>query len=242
MSSVLILLPITWFLLFNHQRAWGSPWRPRRFGSDPETRRARLQRWMALSLTCLTIAAVWLVVLTIDRRLVVHAQAEEQRDSAPAAPADDGQARAQEAIVGSMSGHQMHNATAHLRLTPKWAERPGDRERAATIVNALRAALERYRDYHAAERNGYEIFHPEIPQSIYHFTNYWEGFAETFRFTPDQATSLLYRKTVGAYELVGAMYTAPANASEFDLDARVPLSVARWHAHINICLPPRGEA
>jgi len=38
------------------------------------------------------------------------------------------------------------------------------------------------------------------------------------------------------------MYTAPADATEIDLDARVPLSVARWHAHINICLPRRGDA
>jgi len=136
----------------------------------------------------------------------------------------------------------MHDVSAHLRLTPKWSERPGDRERSETIVAKLRAALERYRDYQVAERNGYEIFHPEIPQPLYHFTNYWQGFAETFRFTPDQATSLLYRKAGTRYELVGAMYTAPAQSTPFDLDARVPLSVARWHAHINICLPPRGEA
>jgi len=46
---------------------------------------------------------------------------------------------------------------------------------------------------------------------------------------------------IAGYELVGAMYTAPRNESEIDLNARVPLSVARWHAHINICLPPRGS-
>ena len=165
-----------------------------------------------------------------------------QQPSAPGAPADDGQARAQDAIVGSMSGHHMHGDTTHMKLSPQWAERPGDRQRAATIVAQLRTALERYRDYHVAERNGYEIFHPEIPQSIFHFTNYWQGFSETFRFRPDQATSLLYRKTTGGYELVGAMYTAPAQSTPIDLDARVPLSVARWHEHINICLPPRGQA
>jgi hypothetical protein len=184
------------------------------------------------------------VVLACIACASLHVGAAPQRAAppAPGAPADDGQARAQDAIVGSMSGHHMHETSAHLRLTPKWAERPGDRERAETIVAKLRAALERYRDYHAAERNGYEIFHPEIPQPIYHFTNYWQGFAETFRFTPDQATSLLYRRTATGYALVGAMYTAPPQSTPFDLDARVPLSVARWHAHINICLPPRGEA
>jgi hypothetical protein len=165
-----------------------------------------------------------------------------QQRSASAPPADDGQAKAQDAIVGSMSGHHMHGATAHMRLTPQRPERAGDRQRADAIVASLRVALERYRDYHIAERNGYEIFHPEIPQSIFHFTNYWKGFSETFRFTPDQPTSLLYTKSGAGYDLVGAMYTAPADATEIDLDARVPLSVARWHAHINICLPPRGDA
>src|SRR5258707_2923411 len=172
----------------------------------------------------------------------VGAPPQRPAPPAPGPPADDGQARAQDAIVGAMSGHHQHQANAHLRLTPKRPERPGDRVRANTIVAALRTSLERYRDYHVAERNGYEIFHPEIPQALYHFTNYWQGFAETFRFTPGQATSLLYRKTASGYELVGAMYTAPAESTEIDLDARVPLGVATWHAHINICLPPRGEA
>jgi hypothetical protein len=166
-----------------------------------------------------------------------------QQPAAPGAPADDGQAKAQDEIVGSMSGHHMHGgAMPHMRLTPPRPERPGDRQRADAIVASLRLALARYRDYRVAERNGYEIFHPEIPQPIFHFTNYWQGFSETFRFTANQPTSLLYKKSANGYELVGAMYTAPADASEFDLDARVPLSVARWHAHINICLPRRGDA
>jgi hypothetical protein len=189
------------------------------------------------------LAPIWraVVVSAVVVNAVAYAGARQQ-SPAPRATEDDGQARAEHAVVESMSGHQMHMGSPHLRLTAAWPEQPGDRERAATIVKALRAALERYRDYRVAERNGYEIFHPEVPQPIYHFTNYAEGFAETFRFTPDQATSLLYRKTAVGYELEGAMYTASRNESEIDLNARVPLSVARWHAHINICLPPRGLA
>jgi hypothetical protein len=176
------------------------------------------------------VAAVWL-----------HTGVAAQRSAQPP-PADDGQARAQDAIVGSMSGHHLHGAMPHMRLTPQRPERPGDRQRADVIVASLRSALERYRDYRVAERSGFEIFHPEIPQAIFHFTNYWKAYSETFRFMPDQPTSLLYAKSAGGYELRGAMYTAPADATEIDLDARVPLSVARWHAHINICLPPRGSA
>src|SRR2546428_6933916 len=44
----------------------------------------------------------------------------------------------------------------------------------------------------------------------------------------------------GHFELVGAMYTAPARTSDDDLDRRIPLSVARWHEHVNWCLPPHG--
>jgi hypothetical protein len=154
---------------------------------------------------------------------------------------DEVEKRAQSAAIQSMSHHHMHD-DPHMRLTKRSPERPGDRDRAAAIVTALRPALERYRDYHVAIENGYQIFLPNLPQPVYHFTNYLQGFAETFRFKPDQATALLYRKTKGGYDLVGAMYTAPRNATENDLDMRVPLSVAQWHAHVNICLPRQGAA
>ncbi|MGZ6227317.1 MAG: hypothetical protein ACXWNE_04255, partial [Candidatus Binataceae bacterium] len=53
--------------------------------------------------------------------------------------------------------------------------------------------------------------------------------------------SLLYKKTSKGYELVGAMYTAPRGTSEAKLDQRVPLGVARWHRHVNLCFPPKGQ-
>jgi hypothetical protein len=37
------------------------------------------------------------------------------------------------------------------------------------------------------------------------------------------------------------MYTAPRRASEEKLNARVPLGVAQWQAHTNICLPPQDQ-
>jgi hypothetical protein len=36
------------------------------------------------------------------------------------------------------------------------------------------------------------------------------------------------------------MFTAWKRATEDDLNKRVPLSVARWHKHVNLSLPPRG--
>jgi hypothetical protein len=65
---------------------------------------------------------------------------------------------------------------------------------------------------------------------------------ESFRFDATRPTSLLYKKdSAGKFVLVGAMYTAPKRFSVEKLDARVPLSIARWHKHINWCLPKRGD-
>jgi len=40
------------------------------------------------------------------------------------------------------------------------------------------------------------------------------------------------------------MFTAPPQTSDAELDARLPLSIARWHQHINWCLPggPQADA
>src|SRR6266496_4032175 len=37
------------------------------------------------------------------------------------------------------------------------------------------------------------------------------------------------------------MYTAPQRMAQEDLDSRVPLSIAQWHAHVNLCMPPKGK-
>lgn len=62
------------------------------------------------------------------------------------------------------------------------------------------------------------------------------------RFDPDRPTSLLYRPGAdGKLELIGAMYTAPKRMGTDKLDERVPLSIARWHKHVNWCVPPLGK-
>ncbi len=55
---------------------------------------------------------------------------------------------------------------------------------------------------------------------------------------PEHPTSLLYEKQGTDYKLIGVMYTAPKKATEDELDRRIPLSIAQWHAHINMCIPP----
>ena len=37
------------------------------------------------------------------------------------------------------------------------------------------------------------------------------------------------------------MYTAPRALTENQLNERIPLSIAQWHAHVNICLAPDGS-
>jgi hypothetical protein len=143
------------------------------------------------------------------------------------------------AAVSDMSA--MHGSSAHLYMTEMRSQTPADVARANQIVTQLRAGIEKYKDYHVALNEGYKIFLLNLPQPEYHFTKYGNGFMEAFRFDPSQPTSLLYRKTTDGYELVGAMYTMPKGATEEQLNERVPLSVAMWHLHSNLCMPPRGE-
>jgi hypothetical protein len=136
----------------------------------------------------------------------------------------------------AMSGEHM-DMGAHMFMTALRPENPADDQRAAAIVVTVREAINKYKDYKVALADGFRIFLPNVPQPIYHFTNSRYTFEARFAFDPSHPGSLLYKKTAGGYELVGAMFTAGKNATEDELNARVPLSVARWHRHINFCLP-----
>jgi len=150
------------------------------------------------------------------------------------------QSQAEAGAMHSMQpGHPMDGT--HMRMTPRRPASPKDLQRAEQIVAILREVIEPYQDYRVALAHGYSIFMPNMPQREYHFNNYWNGFVEGFTFDPARPTSLLYKKTRDGYELTGAMYTAPKSATLDQLDERVPLSVARWHAHINLCMPRRGS-
>ncbi len=139
-----------------------------------------------------------------------------------------------------MAGHAA--MSAHMAWSDTRPATDADRARAAEIVKTLQTALVKYKDYHVAEADGFKPFHPELPQNIYHFTRWQNGLKAAFTFDPVEPTSLLYKKTAnGGYELVGAMYTAPRGTSEAKLDQRVPLSVARWHRHVDLCFPPKGQ-
>ena len=130
----------------------------------------------------------------------------------------------------------------HMYLTTLRPLQPGDQQRADAIVAAAKTAMEPYKDYRKALADGYRIFLPNIPQPQYHFTNYANARDEQQRFDPLKPTSLLYKKNAdGGYTLVGAMYTDRLTATEDELNDRIPLSIARWHQHVNFCKAPLGH-
>jgi hypothetical protein len=138
----------------------------------------------------------------------------------------------------AMAGH-LHDG-AHLRLTPLRTAAATDSLRADSIATVLREAIAKYSDVRLAEADGFRMFAPGVPQRIYHFTRWENAVRAELTFDAARPTSLLYSKdSAGNFRLVGAMYTAPARSSENDLNARVPLGIARWHLHTNICVPRR---
>jgi len=152
----------------------------------------------------------------------------------PAQPAGAAQA------MQSMNDMHMVNG-GHMQMTTRRPANAADRQRADQILSALRKAIEPFNDYRAAEAAGYVPFHAELPIPMVHFTNWSNAFANVFSFDPARPTSLMYQKVGGGYQLVGAMYTASEQATDEQLNERVPLSVATWHLHTNLCMPPPGQ-
>ena len=147
---------------------------------------------------------------------------------------DDSEASAH--VMKSMEGHM--DMGPHMKMTSLHQPKPGDSARAQQVAQQAHTTSEKYTDYHTALADGYKIFHPEVPQKMYHFTNYGYAMEAAFRFNPEHPTSLLYEKHGDDYKLVGVMYTAPKRFTEEQLDERIPLSVAQWHEHVNFCSPP----
>ncbi len=134
-------------------------------------------------------------------------------------------------------------ASKHTELSPERRPAPGDSARALKLAGELREAIAKYKDTTVAIADGYQMFLPNLKnQKVYHFTNNARGFEAAFHFNPSKPTSLLYKRGPdGKLVLSGAMYTMPKNASPDRLNDRVPLSIARWHKHVNWCTPKQGD-
>jgi hypothetical protein len=152
---------------------------------------------------------------------------------------DSADADASASAMHSMEGHM--DMGPHMKMTALRKAQPGDQEKADQVVEAARKVAEKYQDYHVALNDGFKIFLPNIPQKQYHFTNYRYAFETGFHFNPEHPTSLLYQKQGDGYKLIGVMYTAPRRFNEDALNQRIPLSIAEWHEHVNLCSPPRDR-
>lgn len=125
----------------------------------------------------------------------------------------------------------------HMKMTSYRPVAQADMARIEAIVQNAHACFDKYKDYHLALQNGYQIFAPNVPQDIYHFASV-QNFSEAqTTFDLAHPSALLYKKVSDGYQFVGVMYSAPADITEDQLHARIPLSVAPWHLHVNICLP-----
>lgn len=175
------------------------------------------------------LAAVWLP-LAAAPAVAQHA--------GHAGHAGHGAATTDAAMAGAL------RVNAHLRLSPERPASAADSARVAAVERALLAYLARYEDVRAAEADGFEPFLPNVKaQRVLHFTHRAHAIRAAFAFDPARPTSLLYRRDAdGRLTLAGAMYTAPARATDAQLDGRIPLGIARWHQHVDICVPGRGAS
>jgi hypothetical protein len=142
--------------------------------------------------------------------------------------------------MGDM-GPSMAAMAGHMYMTPLRPVQPGDMEKAKAVVATLKTTMERYKDYRKALKDGYYIAAPQFKQPQYHFLNKANTREADLQFDPTKPTALLYRRTpMQEYKLEGAMYTASPDATEDELNQRIPLSIVHWHKHINYCVAPAG--
>ena len=139
-------------------------------------------------------------------------------------------------------GPSMAAMAGHMYMTPRRPKQPGDKEKAEAVVAEAKAAIERYKDYRKALLDGYVIANPKLKQLQYHFMNKANTREADLHFDPTKPTALLYRRTpMLEYKLEGVMYTANPDATEDELNQRIPLSFARWHRHTNVCFAPEDR-
>jgi cytochrome c556 len=127
-------------------------------------------------------------------------------------------------------GPSMAAMAGHMYITPLRTKQPGDEEKVKALVAQVKASIERYRDYHKALEDGYVIGNPNLNQPQFHFTKEANVLEAEKHFDLTKPSSLLYFQTpTQRYKLEGVMFTVPPQASEDELNERIPPSVVRWH-------------
>src|SRR4029077_12075677 len=103
-----------------------------------------------------------------------------------------------EGTVDMMVPHQKHLGP-HMKWTTLRPANTDDAGRGDQIVQTLRQALAKYKDYRVAMDDGYVPLHPERTPKHYHFANKQRRFLAKFRFDPAEPTALLYKKAGEGY-------------------------------------------
>ncbi|WP_433974454.1 hypothetical protein [Tunturiibacter lichenicola] len=143
--------------------------------------------------------------------------------------------------MGNM-GPSMAAMAGHMYVTPLRPKQPGDEEKAKAVVEQVKTSIERYKDYRKALADGYVIANPKVDQPQSHFNNAANIKEADQHFDPTKPSSLLYRKTPNQrYKLEGVMFTDRPDATEDELNERIPLSIVRWHEHTNFCAAPADK-
>lgn len=142
----------------------------------------------------------------------------------------------------NVMGQSMAAMTNHMCITPLRKEQPGDEARAKAVVDQVRAAMEKYKNYKNAIADGFAQANPTVDQPQFHFNNDANAKLADTTFDPSRPTSLLYYRTPQQrFKLEGVMYTDRSNATEDELNQRIPLSMVRWHKHTNFCAAPANK-
>jgi hypothetical protein len=135
------------------------------------------------------------------------------------------------------TAHDWGRFASHMQMTPLRSPNRTDSVRIVALADSIRRAIDKYRDVRVARVAGYQPLVPDREFREKHFSR-WNGAARRLTFQIDNPASLLYRKDSSSrFVLVGAMYVVPGDYTEAALDSLVPLSIARWHKHINWCIP-----
>jgi hypothetical protein len=136
-------------------------------------------------------------------------------------------------------GPSMAAMAGHMYMTSLRPIQPGDEEKVKAIVAQVKASIERYKDYKKALADGYVIGNPNVNEPQFHFISQANTAEAEKHFDPTRPSALLYFQTPKQrYKLEGVMFTVPPNASEDELNDRIPLSIVRWHVHTNFCAAP----
>jgi hypothetical protein len=130
-------------------------------------------------------------------------------------------------------------AHAHMSLTPTRPGTAADTARATRVVHELQTAIAPYETLDAANAAGFRALRDSgtvKDGKLLHVGKRMRRAGGQAAFDPKTPQALLYRRAPdGGMRLAGAMYVAPLSATPEDLDAMIPLSVAHWHRHVNVC-------